>query len=82
MNSKREEVMKQINKMANGQYPSIMTKNKQDESLDMGIRSREKKIAEKALKGFDILSALLVIIYKQFINLHVAELTKMEVKKI
>jgi len=41
-----------------------MTKNKQDESLDMGIRSREKKIAEKALKGFDILSALLVIIYK------------------
>lgn len=40
------------------------------------VKCREKKIAEKAYKGFDILAKLLSTLYKQFITIHLSDIGK------
>lgn len=40
------------------------------------IKSKQKKIAEKAYKGFDILAKLLSNLYKAFINVHIADINR------
>jgi hypothetical protein len=77
MNSKREEVMKHITKMTDMGSPnntSMQSTNGAHEKE--GVKNREKKIAEKAFKGFDIVSKLTSTLYKEFIGAHVADIGK------
>lgn len=44
--------------------------------------SHEKKMAEKAFRGFDIICKNLHPLYKQFISIHMVDIDKPEVKEI
>lgn len=73
--------MKEISKISKGEcttFPSF-SKNKDEASL---IRSREKRIAEKSIKSLDIISSQLMVIYKEFVTMHVSQLNDPHVKSI
>ena len=69
--------MKEINKLSSSR-PITVTKKTNPEDA----QGRDKKIAEKAFRGFDIISKNLHPLYKKFLGIHMADIEKPEVKEV
>lgn len=61
--------MKEINKLSSSR-PITVTKKTNPEDA----QGRDKKIAEKAFRGFDIISKNLHPLYKKFLGIHMADI--------
>lgn len=57
-------------------YPPTSSSSSSNRKGSEQIKSKQKRIAEKAYKGFDILAKLLSNLYKAFINVHIADINR------
>lgn len=71
--------MKEIKKLSSGKPQASFSKVAPSSEDN---KAREKRIAEKAYRGFDILSKQLHPLYKEFLGIHMRDIEKPEVKAV